>query len=334
MAEIVVLFIGLSILFYTILAGADFGAGIIEIFTGKKGINTISKAIAPVWEANHIWIIIVIVVVFNAFPVVFSTIMLVLHIPMFLVLIGIIFRGTAFTFRYYDVYQDKSHDYYTFFFKLFSLLTPLFLGMNLGAIMLGKITLAENVSFAEKFVFPWLTPFSFMMGVFVILLFAYLAAIYLIGETTDQNNREDFKKYARRLLIALVIAGSFVFLTARLQGLHLLTDFLTSKISLACGILATLTIPVLWVWIKKEKVHLIRIVAGFQTALIIVGWFGIQFPVLVSIKNAESLTIYNSVAPDKTLAMLITALIVGLMVVIPLLLYLFKVFKFSENKDI
>ena len=95
MTELTVVFIGIALLLYVLLGGADYGAGIIEIFTGNKGINTISRAIAPVWEANHIWIIVVIVILFNAFPEVYSTITLYLHIPIMLVLIGIIFRGTG-----------------------------------------------------------------------------------------------------------------------------------------------------------------------------------------------------------------------------------------------
>ena len=92
------IFIGLAILLYVLLGGADFGAGILEIFTRRKGINTISNAIAPVWEANHIWLIVVIVVLFNAFPMVYSTLLTYLHIPVMMALFGIIFRGTAFAF--------------------------------------------------------------------------------------------------------------------------------------------------------------------------------------------------------------------------------------------
>ena len=73
MVEFVMLILGVALFLYTVLGGADFGAGIIEIFTGNKGVHTISRAIAPVWEANHVWLILVIVVVFNGFPKVFST---------------------------------------------------------------------------------------------------------------------------------------------------------------------------------------------------------------------------------------------------------------------
>src|ERR1035437_1169734 len=144
MTDIIIFVLGIALLLYILLGGADFGAGIIEIFTGKKGIDTISKAIAPVWEANHIWLILAIVILFNGFPHVFTTLTTYLHIPLLIVLIGIIFRGTAFTFRYYDTIKDKTHKYYTVLFRISSLLTPFFLGVTLGAIILGKIPANVN----------------------------------------------------------------------------------------------------------------------------------------------------------------------------------------------
>lgn len=128
MTDIIIFVLGISVLLYVLLGGADFGAGIIEIFTGKKGIDTISKAIAPVWEANHIWIILAIVILFTGFPHVFASLTTYLHIPLLIILVGIVFRGTAFTFRYYDVIKDNTHKYYTVLFRISSLLTPLFFG--------------------------------------------------------------------------------------------------------------------------------------------------------------------------------------------------------------
>lgn len=331
MTEVAVLFIGISLLLYVLLGGADFGAGIIEIFSGKKSINSISRAIAPVWEANHIWIIVVIVVLFNAFPAVYSTITLNLHIPLMLVLFGIIFRGTAFTFRYYDPYSDRSHSVYTFVFKLFSLLTPFFLGITLGAVISGRLTNDASVSFYERFVHPWLGLFPISLGLFMVLLFAYLAAVYLAGEPDENNTNEIFIRYAKRLLLILVIFGGFVFLAAEIEGIHLFRQYLNSWISIASAAFASLLLPAFIISLNREFKNLTRLIAGAQTGAILVGWFGIQYPVLVSIRHADPLTIYNSVAPDKTLLMMIIALIVGLAFVIPLLLYLFKVFKFSTK---
>ena len=111
MLILIITILGVSFILYTLLGGADFGAGIIETFAGRKGEQTVSRAIAPVWEANHVWLILAVVILFTAFPVVYASLSLVLHIPLMLVLIGIILRGTAFTFRHYDVIDDKSHRY-------------------------------------------------------------------------------------------------------------------------------------------------------------------------------------------------------------------------------
>ncbi len=334
MIELAIVFIGISLLLYVLLGGADFGAGIIEIFTGNKGINTISKAIAPVWEANHIWIIVVIVILFNAFPEVYSTITLYLHIPIMLVLIGIIFRGTAFTFRYYDPFRDQSHRIYTLIFKIFSILTPFFLGITLGAVIRGNITTDNTLSFYERFVAPWLNLFPITLGIFMIILFAYLADVYLVGESPDAAMKKQFIRYATRLLIALVVSGATVFLAAQLNALPLLHMYLNSWISIACAILATILLPVFLYTLQRDMKNAMRIIAGAQTAAILTGWFGIQFPVLVALDNTAPLTAYNSAAPQKTLLMMIIALVVGLAIIIPLLLYLFKVFKFSQNGEI
>jgi len=334
MIELTIIFIGISVLLYVLLGGADYGAGIIEIFTGSKRMNTISKAIAPVWEANHIWIIVVIVILFNAFPEVYSTVTMYLHIPLMLVLIGIIFRGTAFAFRYYDPFQDRSHKIYTLLFKIFSLFTPFFLGVTLGAVILGNLTTDNTLSFHDRFIAPWLNLFPFSLGIFIVVLFTYLAAVYLIGESSDNESRKQFSRYSIRLLIALVFSGAFVFVSAQVNGLNLLDMYLHSGISISCAIIATVLLPVFLYALRKGMKNMMRIIAGAQTAAILTGWFGIQYPVLVVLNNTSSLTVYNTVAPAKTLLMMIIALVVGLAFVIPLLLYLFRVFKFTKGEEI
>ena len=165
MTEIIIVVLGIAVLLYVMLGGADFGAGIIEIFTGRKGIDVISKAIAPIWEANHIWLILAVVILFNGFPLVFAVLTTYLHIPLLIILIGIIFRGTAFTFRYYDESKDKMYDYFTSFFRISSLLTPFFLGISLGAIIFGGIPAGVNGTFYEVFILPWLNLFTLSTGV-------------------------------------------------------------------------------------------------------------------------------------------------------------------------
>lgn len=331
MVEFIMFILGVALFLYTILGGADFGAGIVEIFTGKKGVSTISKAIAPVWEANHVWLILVIVVVFNGFPKVYSTLSTVLHIPLMGVLIGIIFRGTAFTFRHYDVLEDETHRYYDWFFRVSSLFTPLFLGMTLGAMILGKMTTDYSQSFHTVFIAPWLNWFCFALGVFSTTLFSYIASVFLVGEVKTENGKDLVVKFAQRSLFATMIFGGVVMLLAEREGLSLFQKFITHPLSLGASAIATLLIPVIFILIKKDNILWMRIATGAQVAFIFIGWAAVQFPNFIQFKDGTTLSMYNAAAPNSTFTQMVIALTVGLLVVIPAFLYLFKIFKWDNT---
>lgn len=319
---------------YTLLGGADFGAGIIESLAGKREEITISRAIAPVWEANHVWLILAIVILFTGFPLVYSSLSTVLHIPLMIVLLGIITRGTAFTFRHYDVVLDKSHKYYTLLFRISSFVTPIFLGIVLGAMMLGRITFNTSLSFYEVFIAPWLNLFCISMGVFSTCLFAYISAIFLVGETKIERERKMYVRFSRRFMLLTMFTGLMVFITASIEGHDLLTDFFHSVTSIIMLLLASILCPVIWHFLNKEKnktVYL-RIGVSLQVTLILVGWFYIQFPVLIKLQDDKNLTFFNTQAPYATLQQLFIALLVGLIVIIPGFFYLFKVFKIKSNE--
>lgn len=333
MTEVIIIVLSISLLLYVLLGGADFGAGIIEVFTGKRGMDIISKAIAPIWEANHVWVILAVVILFNGFPNVYTSLSTFLHIPILIVLLGIVLRGSAFTFRYYDVIKDKSHYYYTLFFRLSSIITPFFYGIILGAIMMGRIPgVVESQSFYEVFISPWLNFFTLMTGLFVTILFGWLAAVYLVGETKNDADAAIYIKIARIFFISLIAAGFGVFVTAELYNIHFFTEFIKSPVSITCVIGATVIIPFLWKSLNRKKMVLSRVLAGLQTAFIITGWYAIQFPVMVYLSAAEHLTVYNSKAPESTMVMLFWALIVGILIIFPSIAYLMKVFKFN-GKD-
>ncbi len=330
MTEIIVVILGISILLYVLLGGADFGAGIVEWITGKKGIETISQAIAPIWEANHIWLILAVVILFNGFPLVYTHLTTYLHIPLLIILIGIIIRGSTFTFRYYDAPHETGNKYYSFLFRLSSLLTPFFLGIVLGAVMMGKIPGNTEGTFFHVFMAPWLNGFSIATGVFLTLLFAWIASVYLVGEATDESYPM-FTRTAIVLFSLLLISGLAVFIAAHYYRLHFLQKFLHSPVSIGCIIMATLLIPFVWNHIRKKNNAGMRILAGLQTACILAGWFAVQFPVMVNIAGGRDLTVWNASAPEKTMYYLLIALIVGIVIILPAFAYLFKVFKFRDK---
>lgn len=331
MVEFVLIVLGVALFLYTLLGGADFGAGMVEIATGKKGVPTISSAMAPVWEANHVWLILVIVIVFSGFPKVYSTLSTVLHIPLMVVLIGIIFRGAAFTFRHYDVLEDDTHRYYDFFFRASSVITPLFLGMSLGAMISGKITMDASQGFYAVYMAPWLNGFAISLGLFSTALFAYIASVFLVGEVETEDGKQLVVRFAQRSLVLTMILGGVVMLAAEWDSIHLFTAFISHPISLFATIIATLLIPVIFFLIKKEKIFWMRILTGAQIAIIMIGWAVVQFPDFIRLQDGSTLSMYNAAAPDSTFQQIVIALAVGLLVVIPAFFYLFRIFKLEKD---
>lgn len=330
MTEVIFIILSISLLLYVLLGGADFGGGILELFTRGKASKVVSDAIAPVWEANHVWLILVIVILFVGFPPVYSTVLTALHIPILLALIGIIFRGSAFTFRHYDIEEERPKAIYSSIFRYSSLFTTFFLGVSLGGIILGEITTDFTNGFYQVYIHPWFNLFSFSMGIFLIILFAFLANIYTLGEIKDEQEVERFARLAKYMIAALVVAGGVVFAAAEISGHPLLQEFVNSPVSIISIILATLALPLLWKNLKRNRQNLLRLVAGFQTTMIVAGWFAIQFPILVNIKDAPDITLQNSAAPGQVQFYMLIALVVGVLIIFPYIGYLYKVFKFSS----
>jgi cytochrome d ubiquinol oxidase subunit II len=329
-------FLALSLLLYCLLAGADFGAGILEIFlrpsrrASQRSI--IDKAMGPVWEANHMWLILIVVILFTGFPEAYSRISIQLHIPLTAMLMGIIARGCAFTFRHYDAVKGRSQKAYTAFFMFFSVWTPFWLGVVLGALVPGGIHSSAS-SYFEGFIQPWLRPFPLTLGFFTLCLFAFLAATYLIGESPAGEVRLSFLRRARIACIVMVLAGGLVFGAAQAEGIGLLSRFLHSPVATGCLLLATVSLPILWVAWRKDWVWFIRVLAGAQVTLILTGWLWTEFPVMVHMPEGD-LTIYNAHAPAISLNYLGCALLVGSLFILPALFYLFRVFKGQKDVQV
>ena len=172
---------------YVLFGGADFGGGVWDLLA--RGPRTadqralISDAIGPIWEANHVWLILAIVLTFSCFPPVFARLGTVLHIPLSLMLVGIVLRGSAFTFRTYDDEHDAVQRRWGRIFAGASLVTPVLLGVCIGAVASGHAGPVPTAGdFADRFVDPWLTPFSLAVGLMALALFAHLAAVFLTLE--------------------------------------------------------------------------------------------------------------------------------------------------------
>jgi cytochrome d ubiquinol oxidase subunit II len=324
-------FLALSLILYVLLGGADFGAGIIQLFsTTPKAEKVIGKAIGPIWEANHMWLIIAVVISFMGFPLIYSTISTALHLPIFVLLIAIIIRGTAYAFKHYDAIQDKKTQ--TMYHRMFvwsSAVAAIFLGMTFAAMALGKIDPEAN-NFYDGYIAPWLNFFSISVGFLTLAIFAFLAAVYLIGENEEEKVKAFFIRKAWRWLIAAIGIGVITFFAAAWDGLNMFKLFLSSPIAMLASGLAMGTLPLLFISIQRGLVLYSRLLAGMQVLLILGVWLLLQYPNAILLANGDAITLWDSKAPDATLSVLGWALLLGSLIILPALGYLYKVFKLPE----
>jgi cytochrome d ubiquinol oxidase subunit II len=327
LADAAAALLALSLNAYVLFGGADFGGGVWDMFaTGPRRARqreVIAQAIGPIWEANHVWLILAIVLAFTCFSPVFARIMTVLHIPVSLMLVGIVLRGSAFTFRTYDDEHDSAQRRWGRIFSSASVVTPLLLGVCIGAVASGRVVAPTEGSFAQRFVEPWLTPFALGVGVLTLALFAFLAAVFLTMETRNPELVEDFRRRALGAGVAVFLAAALVLLLS-LEEAPLMSRGLTASswalpLHLATAVSAIGVFAALW----SRRFYAARVLAGLQVSFIFWGWAVSQHPYLVP----PDLTIDAGAAPEVTLRLTLWALGLGTLVLAPSLIYLFRVFK-------
>jgi cytochrome d ubiquinol oxidase subunit II len=316
----------LSLILYALTGGADFGAGIWDLLAAGPGASrqrkAIAAAIAPIWEANHVWLILVVVVLFTGFPTGFAAMMTALNIPVTVMLVGIVLRGSAFIFRSYDLQSAAVQRHWSTIFGIASICTPFFQGVILGALATGRIRVA-NGQVTTGFFAGWLTLFSLVCGVFALGLFAFLSATYLTLDAKDEPDlQDDFRRRAIWSGVALVPVGGVVLLTARHGAPELFCGLLRwwAPLLLAATSLCGLgALGALW----RRRFAAARAAAVGQVTLILVGWSLAQYPNLIT----PDVTAANACAPEATLRLLVIALAAGALVLLPSLIFLFRLFK-------
>ncbi|MFT5891397.1 MAG: cytochrome d ubiquinol oxidase subunit II [Dokdonia sp.] len=332
MIYVVLFFLAFSLLLYVLLAGADFGAGIVELFSSKKNQamtkKTIYRVMGPVWEANHIWIIIMIVILWVAFPAYYNILVVSLHIPLTLMLLGITLRGVAFVFRHYDAYKDNSQILYDWMFKTASLVTPIFLGITFGAIISGEIihtTSVTDYSFKALYIDSWLHPFSMLTGFFFAALCAFLSAVLLIGEA-DAVNRNVYVKKATIATIVVVLIGFITILYGYYTEVLFVVDFIRNPYAMIAIILSAILLIPLWTSIRRGRRILSRIFAGSQVLLILIAAIIPHYPAIL-FTTQGSISILQGVAPESVIRTLGITLLIGGGIILPGLFHLLKSFK-------
>ena len=305
----------LATITYAVLGGADFGGGIWDALArgSRKEAqrDAIAHAMGPVWEANHVWLIFMVVLLFSAFPAAYADLSTTLFIPIHLVLVGIVLRGAAFVFRAYSprTTGESSRGARTWgaVFGVASLITPFLLGCILGSISSDAAV--------------WWSAVSLLFGTFAVALCAYIAAVYLCLETNG-DLQEDFRRRALLAGTVVVVLMAIAIPILRARAPHLFEGLIGVRAApiIAVGVIATLLSGAA---LRVRRYGIARVATIVQTVCLIAGWALAQHPYVIY----PEMTVHNIAAPPETLRFILISTPFGMALLLPSLWLLFRIFK-------
>ncbi|MDQ0989049.1 cytochrome d ubiquinol oxidase subunit II [Streptomyces sp. V3I7] len=321
MPETVAVFLFIGVVAYALLGGADFGAGFWDLVAGgaRRGRaprHLIDASLAPVWEANHTWLIYILVVLWSGFPTAFTAITTTLYLPLIFALLGIVLRGAGFAFRKATV-RTPEQRVYGAAFALSSVLTPYCFGAIAGGLASGRVPTQGN----GDAVTSWINPTSILGGILAVLTCAYLAAAYLVVEAWRRHDDSLLRYFRNRALAmdvvtgAVSIAGIFVLqadsprLFDRLSGPAL-------PLVVLAGVGGLTGLALLFL----RRTRGLRETAAAAVALIVAGWGVAQSPYLLG----THLSVAEAAAPDATLVVLVAVACVAVVLILPSIVLLFR----------
>jgi cytochrome d ubiquinol oxidase subunit II len=318
-----------ALIVYAILGGADFGAGVWDLFafgrSAERQRNLINHALGPVWEANHVWLIFLIVGLFNVFPSAFYALSIALFFPLTIALIGIVLRGAAFVFRYYAVQTEGAFaNIWGRVFSAMSVITPFFLGVSAAAVASGNLLPPDGIPRAN-YIVGWTSPFALVIGFMAVSICATIAAVYLTVEAREIEHDEQLaEEYRQRALIAGGVTAVLGLLGPLLSisEAPILCQGLISHgllVGIATMIIGLFTAGALF--IRRYKLARILIIA--EVAFMLGAWGLAQFPYIIP----PRVTISNSSNDPTVISILMMSVAIGMVILIPSLYYLFSVFK-------
>ena len=315
--------VGLTI--YVVLAGADFGGGVWDLlaFGPRKQAQreAIARAMGPVWEANHVWLIFVLVLLFTAFPPAFAAMSTALAIPLTLVTLGIVLRGASFVFRAHAASLVGVQKIFGSIFGAASLITPFVLGLCVGALGSGDIRVSPEGQITSSYFSPWLAPFPILIGLLAVALCAFLAAVFLTNETGDEL-REDFRWRAVFSGVATAALATIA-LPFAINGAPVLWQELSwgRATPLVIGTVLLGLVAMLSSYLRHYR--LARVAAVGEVACIVGGWALAQAPYMI----VPDITVTGAAASEAALGPQLVVLGIGMLLLLPSLALLFKVFK-------
>ena len=316
-----------AITLYAILGGADFGAGVWEfnlaMRASKKERDLMYRAIGPVWEANHVWLIFAIVLMFSAFPVAFAALSRALWVPLLLALLGIFARGIGFAFRAYAAGAVRQQALFGAVFAFASTSTPFFFGACAGSIAAG-LPVDASGQFTGDHLTGWISPLSFFCSFYAVGLCSYIAAIFMSREAQSDGDLELMSAWRRRALTMGVILGAFSVL-----GLFIVTGsapdlwqgFRNSALPLVALSGASGFASMLCVW--KSKYQLAVAASSLTVGSVILGWGVAQYPMIIP----PEISVQTSKTEDSVLWAMVYVIAAGSVVLLPALGWLFFLFK-------
>jgi cytochrome bd ubiquinol oxidase subunit II len=320
--ETPLIFALIGLVLYTVLAGADFGAGLWQLIAGRgpKAVRIRDHAhdsMAPVWEANHVWLSFVITVVWTAYPAALGSIASTLSVPLFIAAIGIIFRGAAYALRA-GTPSPRQLRVIDTVFSVSSILTPFALGAAVGGIASRRVPVGNA---AGHLFSSWLNPTSVLVGALAVVTAAYLAAVYLSADAVRLGEPDLAREFRARALAAGCLAGpiSLGGLAVLHSDAHPLYHELVSgdgRVALIVSILAGVaTLALVW----RSRFELARYTGALAVAAIVAGWALAQRPTFL-----PGLTIQDAAASHDTLVAVVVAVIAGGAILFPSLGLLFR----------
>jgi cytochrome d ubiquinol oxidase subunit II len=309
----VILFFGVTA--YAIFGGADFGAGFWDLIAGgaKRGERPralIDHSIGPVWEANHVWLIFCLVVLWTAFSVAFASITLTLFVPLTIAALGIVLRGSSFAFRKV-VFRTRDRRNFGAAFASSSVLVPYCMGAVAGAIASGRVPSGGDAGDPWS---SWVNPTSIIGGLLAISVCAYLSAVYLVWDAHRLGDSELGEYFRRRAVVASVVAGAIAFVGIFVfrSDAKYLYEGLTSRAlplviaSAICGVASL-------VLLLRGVTSIARVLSIGAVATVVIGWGVAQWPYMLP----ESLKVSQAAAPTGTLEAVLVVFICAAVIILP-----------------
>jgi cytochrome d ubiquinol oxidase subunit II len=323
----------LSLIVYAAFGGADFGAGVWDLFasgpSAQRQHTLIDQALGPVWETNHVWLVFLVVGLFSAFPSAFAALCVVLFFPLTLALIGSVLRGAAFVFRTHGLRTGRpAMQIWTRTFSFASILTPFLLGSAAAAVASGQIHFPRGATPQTNTGSFWLTPFALTIGLMAVALCTTLAALYLTVEASNERALDLAEAFRKRGLLAGAITallGACGLLLSRSAAPLLWQGMLSHAWPL---VIATMLIGVataLALFYRYYQIARLLIIA--ETAFLLGSWGISQVPYLIP----PDVLVEGAASAPATLLLLLIGILIGMAIIIPSIYALFRIFKLKNR---